>query len=509
MKKFVLLSLIACSVFRVSAQKGLEWIQIDNPKDDYVFKYFYNYSENGFKAIFTIPQIKPFQSVKNQIFIRTYDAGLNNYTEEGIPAESPYELNVKAFKDYTVVVGSTDENKNPFLQYHKDNKLIVADAQMNTLLNISFPVHGKKNKFTGLPSSYKSYDSTHLIVTNTEILETESKAFHETPEMHYINIYDKSLNLVWMDSVRFDDIFGKDVPISSYSFNYINDNVFLEAYTGGAPTKKVKPEFFVVKFDSPHKSKIILRKVLQNNSFSWETRVDKSSRMSISGLNYSEGMGAKKSLFFVTIDLKNEGGETPVKIYNIDKPFLAKYPEYKSKLPEFLAGPSDLIPVKDGLIYCSEYHMVSTTTTSSSSSTTYYLKGISLIKFDYEGNIEWIKILDKTTATKSGYYPLFCRAFASKGNIVLFYYDYEDHIFMDKASMKLRFVSDNGLCLVQAKIDADGNIKKTFVGKIGEDGTKADLRTLWQVGDSRFFVEGNGVKIKTRGNFVSFYEVAP
>ncbi len=507
MKKIITFVLLAFVVFNLSAQKGLDWVQIDNVKDDYIFRYFYNYSEGAFKAIFTIPQMKPFQAVKNQIFVRTFNADLSKYDEQGVPTESPYELSVKGFQNFTIVYGSTDENKNPFSQYHKDNKLVIADAQMNPLKVYLYPTHGKKNKFQGIPSVYNSYDSSHMIVINHEVLEAEAKPFKETPVMHYVNVFDKNLNIVYNDSIRLTDIFGKDVPITNYSFEFIKDKLYMIATTSGYRMKKIKPEIFVVRFDSPGSFRIIARKECLNDRFGWEKVITKNGHFYIAGLNYIENSNSKKNLFFFDIDLNAAKSETVAKIIPIDKTLLIKYPKLKTSLPTYLSGPSDLLMLKDGMLYVSEYRISVTRSSSTSSSTTYYVKSISLIKLDLEGNIEWIKMIEKSTASGSAFYPYFCRVFNSNGEAVLFYYDYMENIFTEKPSKKLRFVSDYSLCLAQAKIDAEGNIKKSFIYKIGEDGTRADLTTMQQLSSTRYFVTGTGMKMKTRGGFIAFYDL--
>jgi hypothetical protein len=511
MRKIITITLVFFMVFNLSAQRGLDWINIDNTKDDYLFRYFYKYSDGVYQAIFTIPEIKPFQPIKNQIFIRTYNADMSKYKEQGIPSESPYELSVTGFKDYTVIFGSTDENKNPFLHYHKDNKLVITDAQLNPLINVSFPVHGKKNRFEGLPSAYNSHDSSHLILTNHEILESESKPFRETPVMHYINIYDERLTLKWCDSVNFANIFDKDTPINHYSIDFIRGKVYMIATTNGNTMKKVKPEIFVIRFDAPGKSSIIARKVCISPQFGWESMVTKEGKLIIAGLNYIENGPVKKTLFFMNIDLNTLGGEAMIKTIAIDKTLLAKYPQYKSILLSDMAEPSILLRMKDGLLYCGEYHLAVTSTsstgTSSHSSTTYYVNTISFIKYDWDGNIEWIKMIEKNTASKTAFSSYFCRAFLSNGNVVIFYTDYLDNIFSDKFSRKPRIVTDNNLCMAQAIVDNEGNMKKSLIYKIGEDGTRADLNTMRQIDNTRFFVAGTGMKMKTRGSFVAFYDL--
>ena len=509
MKKIVTLAFFACLAVNLFAQRGLDWIKIDNTKDDYLFQYFYKYSDNVFKAIFTIPDIKPFQPMKSQIFVRTYNGDLSKFEEQGIPSESPYQVIVTGFQNYTIAYGSTDENKNPFQSFHKNNKVLIADAQLNPLMNVSFPVHGKKNKFDGLPNVFKSHDSSNLIVINNEILESESKPFHETPVMRYINVYDKHLSLVWCDSVNFIDLFGKDVSINRYNFEYINDKLYLFASTPGNAMKKIKPTIFIVRYDHPQSYKILNSEIFSNYEFHWDYVVTKGGQLIISGVNMHPSKAAKKQLFFMSLDVKNSADKASFKVQNIDKLFLAQYPEYKNILPMYLFTPSDLLPVSDGLIYCSEYHCSVTTTNTStgSSSTTYYVKPITLIKFDMEGNIKWVKMIDKYISSGSYYDTYFCRAFLSNNKVVVFYFDFLDNIHNDKIKGKPKFGFGRTFCLVQGVLDSDGNLKKSLIYSIGDEGTQANLVSMRQIRSDKFFMTGKGIKMKTRGDFAAFYDL--
>ena len=124
-----------------------------------------------------------------------------------------------------------------------------------------------------------------------------------------------------------------------------------------------------------------------------------------------------------------------------------------------------------------------------------------------EGNIQWIKMIDKYIASKSYYDEYFCRAFVSNGQVVVYYYDFLDNIYKDRFKGKLSFISDGKYCLAQCIVDAEGNLKKSLVYNIGEGGTLANLTTMRQLNATRFFVAGKGIKIKTRGDFATFIDM--
>ena len=164
-------------------------------------------------------------------------------------------------------------------------------------------------------------------------------------------------------------------------------------------------------------------------------------------------------------------------------------------------------------MYVGEYHEAVTRTSSSgsysSSSTTYYCKPITFIKFDMNGNIVWLKAIEKYIASKTTYFPYFCRSFTHNNKVVVFYYDYLDNIFKDKYKGKLMFVSDTKLCLAKAEINAEGNITKSLIYNIGEGGKVANLLTLRQIDNDRYFIAGAsiGFNPKNRGDYAAIYSL--
>ncbi len=508
MKKAFIFLALTVVMFPLFAQKNINWQKIDSPKDDYLFKYFYQYTNDVYKAIFTIPNVKPFQPIKNQIFIRTFNADLSKFDEVGIPSEAPYELSITDFYNYTVIYGSTDENKNPMVQYREPNKLVITDAKLNPLIQETYAVHGKRQKFAGTPSAYKSLDSTHLIVINTIIKSPDKPSLKESPRMNYITVYDKDLKVVWNDSIDYEQIFGAGVPLNSCDVNYVNNKLYIIASHRTIPTKKLKASLYVVRYDSPQSYKVIYKEIMPYDQFALSSVKSKDDKFVISGINQVPNSSSKKQLFFISMDLLNPGNEPVVKKYPIDKVFIARYPEYKSILLPYISYPSDLILVNDGILYCSEYHLEVTRTTNSSSSTTYYNKPLTFIKFDMDGKIEWIKMIEKYTASRTAYYEYFSKAYLSDGKVVVFYYDYLDNIYKDKYKGKfLSFIIDSKLCLAQAIIDGEGNIKKSLIYNIGENGTRANLNRMRQIDNSRFFLCGSGISMKTRGDFATIYDL--
>ena len=58
-----------------------------------------------------------------------------------------------------------------------------------------------------------------------------------------------------------------------------------------------------------------------------------------------------------------------------------------------------------------------------------------------------------------------------------------------------------------ALLDGEGNIKKSLIYNIGENGTRANLNRMRQIDNSRFFLCGSGISMKTRGDFATIYDL--
>jgi len=512
MKKFLTSMVLLLPVIFVMAQNDVKWTRIDSPKEKYDFKYFISTTQESSKAVFTIPQNKPFQQTKHNIFVRSYNSDLSNFTETGIPPDSPVTLFLAGFRNYTVISGSMDENKNPMAQYAKENMIIIADNNMNPLVVKTFPLHGKKNKFTGSPVLYTSHDTSHLIVVNNEILSFDKPSLKEPPKMTYIDVYDKSLNHVWTDSVNFNTIFGEKNNINRFSMDFVDGKLLLTASCPADGMKKIKATIYLVSFDKPQSYKIIWSEIFPYENLAYRTLVGPQGNMIISGANMmgtSAPFGqTKKQLFFLNKDLKNSDAEPVFKSYELDKTFVAKYPEYKMFLAESLFGPFDLFLLGDRVVYASEHRYYSTSTSSSgSSSTTYYFKHITLLCFDNEGQIEWLNMINKSVASKQSFDDHFCNGFVSGNNLCFFYYDYADNIAAAKFIEKPRFVGEDKLWVTQAIVSPDGDIKKTMITNIGAHDIRANLSATQQVNDHRFILVGTGTSLSSLGGYFGIYEL--
>lgn len=164
--------------------------------------------------------------------------------------------------------------------------------------------------------------------------------------------------------------------------------------------------------------------------------------------------------------------------------------------------------IKDRLIYCSELRTETTTSSSSgSSSTTYSFKHITLISFDAEGQIEWVRMINKSVSTKHNPTDYYCKAFTVGENLCVFYYDWAENIVSANFVDKPHFGGDTKFWVAKAIVTPDGTIQKTMISNLGEYDIRADLPGTIKVNDKRFLMIGTGVSLQTQGGYFGFYDL--
>jgi len=513
MKKLIALLVFACAIMSISAQNNIRWLKIDSNKDKYDFQYYIKASEDSYKAVFTIPHNKPFQTTKHSIFVRNYDKNMDLQTEVGIPAESPVNLTINGFRDYNVIYGTMDENKNPMSQYAENNRIVVTDNNINPLITKDYPLHGKKHKFTGLPDIILSHDSSYMIVVNSEILTPDKLSLKESPVMQYIDVYDKDLKLVFSDSVNLDQLFGEKTGVGYNKMDYTHNKLVITCSSNADKIKKTVAAIYVVVVDKPQSYKIIMNKVFDVNNFSFKTIFTKDGKVIFSGVCYTGPGGPfapanPQQLFYLSKDVLNPNSSELYRNYDISKTLASKYPEYKKWLWDGITWPNELIFLNGRLIYCSEkLSITSHTSSSGSTSTTYHYKHITLISFDAEGEIEWLQMINKTISTKQNTNDFYCKAFTVGDNICIFYYDWADNIVSADFVDKPRFGGENKYWVAKAIITPDGTIQKTMISNTGEYNIRANLGKTIKVSDKRFLLIGTGVSMQTQGGYYGFYDL--
>ncbi|MCK9613222.1 MAG: hypothetical protein WC401_00015 [Bacteroidales bacterium] len=514
MKKILLLIIMQALLFSLSAQNDIKWISFDNSKDKYDFKYFTRTDIQSPKAVFTIPHNKPFQQTKHSIFIRNYNSNLSEFNETGIPPESPVTVSIGSFHDYIVFYGSMDDNANPMSQYAKANRILITDNDMNPLVTKEYPLHGKRHKFTGSPDIFYSCDSTFLIVVNSEIQNSDKPSFKEAPVIHYIDIFDKNLSLVWSDSVDFNMVFGVTPNNDNLVVDYVNGKLVVIASCNAEKIKKIKPQLFIALFDRPQSYKIITKKDFIYEGFSYGTLITKEGKVYVSGLNMVTTVGTfipqNKQLFFLSKDIINTNTEGLFKTYEIDKDFETEYADYKPWLKESIRGPFDLFLINGKIFYCSEhrYYVTSTSSSGSTSSTTYYFKHITLMCFDTDGQIEWLRMLNKNVASKAAYAEFFCQAYPYENGLCIFYYDYADNISSAKFADKPRVAIDDKLWVAKAVISPEGEINRSMITNIGAYKVRANLPKMERISGKQFLFVGRGsVLPKYNEQYYGFYNM--
>ncbi|MEI6764869.1 MAG: hypothetical protein WCM76_04455 [Bacteroidota bacterium] len=500
MKK-ILLVLFACStVIMAAAQANFDMKKIPTTKDGEQFSYFFKTSPDEFRSVYIIPDNNPFSTGNKGVYIRNFDSEITKSDLVNLPDAAPGYLAVYSFGDYNVLAGSMDESP---LSFAKDNKLVITDDAGKVLVEQTYKLHGKKHTFTGMPAIRISEDKKYMLVVNIEVRPPEKPRLYDDPATIFVDVYDSKLKKVREDSVQREDVFGSITFLNDVDYAYVNGTVVMIASQPTAITKKTKGTIFAAASDKPGSWKLILSEEYSKGTFNYTWCISNKGMLCISGMQSQGGFvgSGKSSIFFISKDLTS-GGSATVKSYSIDKTFSEKFPDVDKKSIKFITSPSKLVKLDDGALYVCEYRL--SVSSSQSSATSYFMQTMGLIKFDFDGEIQWANVIKKDVCSKKYVSELFCKAFGDGTSTHLFYYDNPANVVSAKM-VRVKVVNPDKLCLVHAVVDADGKITKKIIYKVGSQLALVDLSQTKRIEDGNSFIfVGTGLKI---GNKVPYFGI--
>jgi len=505
MKSFTATFFLWISTMLLYSQNNIQWKIIDDNEGEYNFQSIFHVSEKGQKAVLTIPHNKLFRKTRHSIFVRNYNADMTNYTEVGIPPESPELVSIKEFRDYNIILGSMDDNTKIDALYSKDNKIVITDNEMNPLVVKSFSLHNPQNRFKNLPEIIISSDSNYLIIVNSEYQNTQRFSLVYCPEIKYIDVYDKDLAHVWSDSINSEIVFGRKLQVSNYNFNFYENKLIVTASYEDEIYYKNNAEIFVAVFDKPQSFKIIMKKEFPYESLAYLTHFSDDGKIFFSGYSINSGVfnstNPKRILFYLSKDLKFPDSEPVYKYYKTNRDFGKKYPNVKSSFKKNIVHPQKLFYGNNKLYYFNDWLV----------GTSYYTNScefgkIILMSFDMEGNIEWIKDINKQVnvinlENEPIQYP---NVFLTDKGLDIFYYDNMENVNSNKLKPLRNGV--NKLCLVNTKVSPNGDIFKSIIVNVGDEYVKPDLSKTKKINDHSYLFVGIGTTLTNKGNYSGFFK---
>jgi hypothetical protein len=511
MSKFIVIIIAWSLSLPLFSQNSIQWKVVDNNNNQYKFQRIIKTGDHEQKAVFTIPQNKPFKKTKHSIFIRKYNADMSSFSEDGIPAESPNTVAIKGFLDYNVIYGTMDDNVKNQEWMTEPNKVIIADNNMNTLVSQTFPLHSKRNRYETIPEIIISADSNYLIIVNEEMVDAYKVDFKYSNSDYYIDVYDKYLNHVWSDSIIYDKMFPNNNHVFDFNFNYYDNKLVVTAKFENPIWGKPKPIIYVLLYDKPQSYKIIMQKEFTRQQIVYNTLFDKSGKIFFTGYTiHIPAVGntyagcPKNQLFYLSKDINSPDVEAIFKCYDLDDDFAVKFPKQKELFGSYYILPQQLICSNNKLYYFNDY-VIKTTERYADPMKTYSFGQLFLMSFDKNGNIEWMNSINKRTVInefENVNIPI-GRVILKDNDLNVFYYDNLKNVFSEK--LKSQGNTSKGLCIVNAVISSNGGIKKTIISNVEESQVRADLSQTRLLYNNSYLFVGKGATLKNMNDYFGIY----
>lgn len=499
MKKIIPLLLLLTLFMKVLAQ-NFEWKKLSLNNDVLNLTSLSAGKEQNIYGIFCKAENKKNLPEKNVARVYNYD--LTEIKEIPLSPETPYYNEIKKFKNNYAIVGCDRKFKGAVFEKYLNSLIIFTDNQMNQLKKIDLPVHDPNYEDFDRPNAYLSYDSAYLIVKKIEKPSLGKPTGKTNKNQYDINVFDKDLNVVWSDYIDFDKVFGKDVLINNYYFQYINNSLYIIASSLGDKVIRKIPMLFIVKYEKPDSSKIIYKEKFANNDFCFDYIITDDQNIIVSGLADDEFV----RFYYIKINLKDVDSKPILLSTNFDKSYKEKYPELKdlrfndiNKLRTF--------PTEDG--YYVTYEMIFY---DNDNYWRYFMNNIFIFYVTNKGNILWHKVNCRNIDVDMNLYKWYSYYKVAGNNLYMIYHDTEKS--MKEKSNELTNIKDvqshGKICLGFAFISSDAKVSKTFIIKERDLGIYVTPNDIKPLSDTKFIIRGNGASMKNvwEGN-IGIFDVNP
>ncbi len=478
MRRFTLLLCCIFSVGFIMGQQAGEWKRVDSKSSETKFYRFVGGSENHSLAIVTMPTDK-----KEKGFfgvIRWYDADLSFYEDFAMPEESPMHYSVSDFAGHIIVSGYNFSGTGPYISGLYEQIVLCLSDDGKVMGRLCLKKASEKNYFQDGPSLFLSGDGDHLIVVSKEGVSREEP--EEDTELFHLIVLDRDFKQVWRDSIDFNQKFGKGTDFRKTRFDYTQDGklIMMVGKVGSAP-KKEATKLMVSIYDAPGNESHYIEQTFAYYTFRYRHVVKDDGSIYICGITMNQWSGSgngMNQLFVLGTNYKTRSAKTYTET-QLDKNFYKAYPPYSKDLKNHIQEPGEVFLMNDGLLYISLYALISEGQTYGIS------EDITLIKFGFDGKIQWLKMIikeDRITPEN-----LYFKAYSRGNDVLIFYTDHEKKAKGDKPGP---IPSDNPYGLALAVVSSDGTIKECMIDNRKKDRTIFDLTSLFQVNEDRYLIKG-------------------
>jgi len=467
-----------CILSTASAQ--LNWNITNEKTEDSEVYSFLGESEQGYGFVFTFPTQKAFSSVKYGIAIRHFDQDMRQTNQIGLPDNMPPFLRVRGFNDYIVVSGGGggDRDVNGY------NVTVFLDDQGLELEQKSWKLSGNRHLWAG-SNTWVSSDSAYFIVCKTEQCIPDKPSLDDDPLVNHVVVFDGDLKIVWEGSYENLSFSPKKNALKIEGMDFINDKQLL---IFGTETIDKQP--YAVAYTLPDAKsnavQVLKEKIPIVTSAMIYTYLNTYFFLSPSNdlfvFSYYTKDGIPQNMQFIRQNLDNVS-DKKVSYYRIDKNFAAKYPYFGKGNKQFPVF-TGIRLWNDGLIVGGEYFTESPVS----------LRDISLLKFGYDGDIQWVKTIKKTSYGISPVQRNMMRFFTRGDELVVFYYDFPENVTSDvlitNPRVSLAIQLPNQSCLATALISSDGKVlNRKILNRYKENQITIDNSTIFQADEDHYIIQ--------------------
>lgn len=487
MKKALFLLCFTTMFFSAISQDKIKWISSTPPPEKFAFG-IYGLSGNNSQPVIISRQQSIFVSgSSNGIIIRNYSDDFASFTEIPLPNNHlPDVFRINRFNDYYVICGGYYEKpdeKGLMRGKITTQKIFFFDADWNIVHEEKFVTEtGDRNVLELIPYVYISPDQSVIgIILRSELLNENKNLF--IGSYTYIKAFDKNLNLIRNFNYKY--IESSQYGIAPYGCIYsleLIDNettIFMGAYS----KDQKKSTLWMHAMDMKGDTVWYNEKKLPYGQIDY-ARIISDGRLLLIGLVKNYYSKKCEKVFYYTKSV-NEADELTGNELVLDEAF---YLKYGLNPKEQLAPPMQLYVMNDGILaYCEDFG-------NEESSTLYFhSKNLGFIKFDFSGNILWCKGIYRELISKSkGEESVKSKVFFIDNELLVFYLDNPKNI--DNTSKKVISAEwPEDLCLVIARIDADGSITKKVIDVSKESRIKPNLSSIAAMEDGSFVIAGTNI----------------
>lgn len=481
MKKITtLLACIAMLSF-CSAQQASDWKNIDSKTPGTKFYGFVGAGEDYSLAVITKPMAK--DESGNPARIRKYNADFSSFEDFRLPDETPMFFNLLNFSEHVILNGYSSFQKGPLAgtSYEQVIMCLTDEGQVQEIAKINSSC--EKGGLDNTASLYTSSDGASLIMVSVEDLNYLNPL--ENEYITRILVFDKDFKLLWRDSLKLEEKYGKGTQLYNCQFDFTNNGkLLLIVNKPGNSSKKEETKVTMCIYDAPGQEAHSDVQTFGYNYARFKHVLLDDGMLYLCGVTESPnavGMmdNGFRNLFVVKKNCATSGSVT----YNdviLDKAFYESYPDYLKTLKPHLQTPASVLPMKDGLLYMSQFGVTGENSISSTS------QDITLVKFGFDGKLQWLKMINKNVRVYND--NAFFKAFSRENDVVLFYADLAEKATSSKPSMTPT-VSTYGLAM--AIVSPDGTITETMLDARSTNKTIFQLKTLFKVDDNYFLIKGD------------------